>query len=227
MTETCPVVLVHGFAGSTRRTWGEVGWLDLLADVGRETVGIDLLGHGTAPKPTDPAAYQQLETLAHMQLPEGPLDAIGFSLGARVLLTLAADEPHRFHRLVVAGVGRNLFEDDASTALANLIDAEDPATAPPTARYFLAQINAADSEPAALAAYLRRPGHGPLDPVHLARITCPVLVVIGDEDFAGPADPLVDALPDAELVVLPGVDHFATPKQFAFLDAALEFLLAP
>jgi hypothetical protein len=51
-----------------------------------------------------------------------------------------------------------------------------------------------------------------------------VLVVLGDKDFAGPADPLVDALPDARLVTLRNVDHFATPKDFGFIDAALDFL---
>ena len=51
-----------------------------------------------------------------------------------------------------------------------------------------------------------------------------MLVCIGDKDFAGPGDPLVEALPDARLVVLKGTDHFATPESFAFIDAALEFL---
>ena len=55
-------------------------------------------------------------------------------------------------------------------------------------------------------------------------MSVPVRVVIGERDHAGPADPLVDGLPDADLVVLPGVDHFATPKDFGFIDAALEFL---
>jgi len=47
---------------------------------------------------------------------------------------------------------------------------------------------------------------------------------MGDKDHAGPATPLVDRLPDATLVVLPNTDHFATPKNFAFIDAALDFL---
>ena len=51
-----------------------------------------------------------------------------------------------------------------------------------------------------------------------------MLVVLGDRDFAGPADPLVEALPDATFRPLRGVDHFATPKDFGFLDAALGFL---
>ena len=51
-----------------------------------------------------------------------------------------------------------------------------------------------------------------------------MLVVIGDRDFAGPGDLLADALPDARVVVLRNVDHFATPESFGFIDAVLEFL---
>ncbi len=51
-----------------------------------------------------------------------------------------------------------------------------------------------------------------------------MLVVLGDRDFAGPVDPLLDALPDARFVSLPGADHFGTPKDFRFIDATLEFL---
>ena len=48
--------------------------------------------------------------------------------------------------------------------------------------------------------------------------------VLGDQDFAGPADPLLERLPGATLVTLAGTDHFATPKDFRFIDAALDFL---
>ena len=70
----------------------------------------------------------------------------------------------------------------------------------------------------------RAPDRGPLTPELLAAVDVPVLVVLGERDEAGPAEPLVDALPDAELVVLQGVDHFATPKDFGFIDAALGFI---
>src|SRR2546423_4357220 len=109
-----PVALLHGFATSSARTWGENGWLDLLADAGRETLPIDILGHGTADKPHDPAAYADLEGFVAERLPAEPVDAVGFSMGARLLLGLAADQPGRFRRIVTLGVGRNLFESTGS-----------------------------------------------------------------------------------------------------------------
>ena len=49
-------------------------------------------------------------------LPECPVDAIGFSLGAMTLLRLARLEPQRFNRLVLAGVGATVLDpDDART----------------------------------------------------------------------------------------------------------------
>lgn len=216
------VVLIHGFATSSARTWGDNGWLDLLADVGRTPLAIDLLGHGAAAKPHDPEAYDEMEALVLAALPPEPVDAIGFSLGARVLLTLATDHPDRFGRLVLTGVGANLLRTEGSDLVLRAIEGEgDPTN--PVVQYFagLAQHPEVDRE--ALAACLRSP-RPVLTPERLAAVDLPVLVILGDKDFAGPGEPLVEALPDAELVTLRGVDHFATPKDFGCIDAALDFL---
>ncbi len=219
-----PVVLIHGFATSAARTWGDNGWLDLLADGGRDATALDLLGHGTAPRPTDPAAYERLELDLLERLPDEPVDAIGFSLGARTLLALAGEHPERFHSLVVAGVGQNLFRDGEGRGEGIAAAIEGAPTDDPTMRYFATLAEAPDQDPAALAALMRRPSAMPITDEGLARIACPVLVVLGDKDFAGPADPLMEKLPNARLVTLRNVDHFATPKDFGFIDAALDFL---
>ena len=111
-----PVVLLHGFATSTERTWREPGWFDLLKDARRRVFGIDLLGHGEADKPTDPAAYDDLATPVIEQFPELPADVIGYSLGARTALQIAMEHPERVNRLVLAAVGRNLVANDGGTA---------------------------------------------------------------------------------------------------------------
>jgi pimeloyl-ACP methyl ester carboxylesterase len=218
-----PVLLLHGFATSARTTWRDNGWIDLLEDSGRTVIAPDLLGHGDAPKPHDPRAYDDLEQRVLDGLPDVAVDAVGFSLGGRVLLYLAGEHPERFRRLVVAGIGANLFRDDDPELIARAILGEDNGVNPMTS-YFRGLATAPGADPHALVAYLRRPQHRPLRDDRLARIDQPVLVVLGDRDFAGPADPLLERLADARLLTLPGVDHFATPKQFAFIDAALEFL---
>jgi pimeloyl-ACP methyl ester carboxylesterase len=222
MTTSTPVVLLHGFATSSARTWWENGWLDLLKEAGREPVPIDILGHGKAGKPHDPAAYADLEGWVAQRLPDGPVDAIGFSLGARLLLGMAMAEPTRFRRIVTLGVGRNLFERNSSDVIVEAVRTGD-APENPAAAYFARLAQHPENDRAALLACLQAPMRL-LTAERLGGISASVLVVIGERDFAGPADQLVEALPDARLVVLPRTDHFSTPKDFLAMDAALKFL---
>src|SRR5258708_8832078 len=104
------VVLVHGLASSCERNWREPGWVDLPHEEGRPVIGVDLLGHGQAAKPSEPAAYAALEQSIGAALPPaGQVDAIGFSLGAQLLLRAASGSPARFRRIVLAGVGDSAF----------------------------------------------------------------------------------------------------------------------
>jgi pimeloyl-ACP methyl ester carboxylesterase len=220
---TAPVLLVHGFASSFERNWREPGWVDLLADAGRTVIEVDLLGHGNAAKPHDPEAYADLEAGVAEALPaDGEVDAIGFSLGARVLLGLASQQPERFGRLVAGGVGNNLLTAGDHEPVARAIEGLEEPTHP-LAQAFSRFAQTPGNDPKALAAVMRRP-EAPLTAEQLARVTCPVLVVIGDKDFAGPPEPLVELLPNATLTVLRGVDHLGTPGDFGFIDAALGFI---
>jgi pimeloyl-ACP methyl ester carboxylesterase len=91
------------------------------------------------------------------------------------------------------------------------------------ARTFRRLARSAGNDPKALSAFLRRPRQS-LTEEDLSRLACPVLVVLGDRDWVGPADRLMAALPSASLVSLSGVDHFATPSDFGAIDATVKFL---
>lgn len=217
--------MVHGFASSFDHTWRKNGWVDILGDLDRPIVPVDLLGHGTAPRPTDAAAYGEVDELVFQALPEGPLDAVGFSAGASVLLHLAVDHPGRFKRLALLGVGDNVFGGSEPMLT---VDALEGRTGPEDVqgRLFRRLAESAGNDPAALVAFLRRPART-MTESELSPVTCPVLVVLGDRDFIGGADRLVAALPRAELVVLRGVDHFATPSDFGAIDAVMGLLERP
>jgi pimeloyl-ACP methyl ester carboxylesterase len=224
-----PVVLVHGWGGSFAQTWQRPGIVDLVTDTGRQVVGVDLLGHGDAPKPHETEAYADLtvrvsEAITAVTGSDGPVDAVGFSLGAITLLQMAVARPQRFRRLVVAGVGRTLFEVDEERHRMILDALEGRGGDDNVGRLFTQYAAQPGNDREALTAIMRRPRQAPMRPEDLAVVTCPTLVVIGDRDFAGPGEPLAEALPDARLVTLRNCDHFATTEHFGFIDAMLDFL---
>ena len=113
---------MHGLGSSFEHGWRAPGWADLIADAGRKVIPVDLLGHGTAEAPHDPGEYAHLETSIERALPGERVDAIGFSLGAQLLLRVAGRVPERFGRLVVIGVGANVLRDDDTSALADAFE---------------------------------------------------------------------------------------------------------
>jgi pimeloyl-ACP methyl ester carboxylesterase len=224
-----PVVLIHGWAGSYRETWEKPGINALLEDVGRTVLGIDLLGHGDAEKPHDPNAYEHLDTWLLDQLPpDRPVDVVAFSLGALTTLSALVAAPHRFRRVVLAGIGDGVFHE-ADPARAERIIAGMEGRADETdtfAALFRQYGHTRGNDTAALIAVLKRPRQSPLARAQLSAIANDVTVVIGDKDFAGPADELATSFPNGRLVTLRNTDHFATPESFPFIDAVLEVMSA-
>lgn len=220
-----PVVLVHGWAGSFRTTWASTALVPLLEDAGRSIVGVDLLGHGEAPKPHDPEEYVDLtgRVLDAIAAAGTPVDAVGFSLGAMTLLRVACEHPGVFRRLVLAGIGENVLRtDDGHLKIVDALEGRGDA-ADVGSQAFLRYADQPGNDLVALAACMRR-GRRPMTVEQLGEVGCETLVVIGDRDFAGPGEPLAEAIPGARLKVLRRVDHFATPEDFGFIDATLEFL---
>ena len=216
-----PVVLVHGLATSAERTWRDTGLVDLLGDFGRSVVAENLPGHGGRAPLAEPSDYDQLEDILAAELPDGPLDAVGFSLGGRLLLGLASRHPERFDKLVLAGIGENVLRRDDHRDFAAAVGDSDEAD--PFVRHFAQLAAQSNTDIDAVRAILDRVSI-PIQPDNLQAITASVLVVIGEHDFAGPGEPLAEAIPGATLTTLRGVDHFSTPKSMGFLDATLNFL---
>jgi pimeloyl-ACP methyl ester carboxylesterase len=152
-----------------------------------------------------------------------PVAATGFSAGAIAILTAAAREPQRFTRIAVLGIGDHVLTGDGdlrplAAALRNPDEPDDVRE-----RTLWRLVRHSGNDPAQVAAFLESAPLG-VDSARLCRIRCPVLVVVGARDEAMPADGLAEALPDAHLTVLPGVDHFGTVSSPAAIDAVTRFL---
>jgi pimeloyl-ACP methyl ester carboxylesterase len=217
-----PVLVVHGLASSFEHNWRATGWVDILADQGRTVLGLDLPGHG-ANRDQDPAQTPGAAAVLAAIGDHAPVDAVGFSAGGRALLAAAAAAPGRFRKIALLGVGDGVARagDDGAGMAAALESDTEPDD--PTMRVLWRLAATAGNDRHAVARYLRAPQPA-VAPADLAAVDLPVLLVLGDRDFAGPADQLLAALPDARLVTLRGVDHFGTPSDFGCIDAVTAFL---
>jgi pimeloyl-ACP methyl ester carboxylesterase len=217
------LILLHGFGSSFDHNWQQTGWVNILADFGVTVPAIDLPGHGSSSPLTDPASYADVDEQVRRTLPaDGVIAGVGFSAGAELLLRLAVTEPERFDRIVLLGLGDNVFESgDPAALVAALESSEEPEDV--QARLFRRLAQSAGNDPRALSAFLRRVRR-PVTEEELAGLHCPILVVLGDRDILGSANRLMAALPSASLVTLAGVDHFATPSDFGAIDATVKFL---
>jgi pimeloyl-ACP methyl ester carboxylesterase len=226
---TRPIVLLHGCGGSLESTFVKPGWLDAIRAAGREPFPVHLPGHGAIPSPSDPAYYDDLAGLLLPTLPHGPFDAVGFSLGGKLLLELALRIPERIRRVVLGGVGDNVFAPErVGEAAAQALESGPTADTPPPILAFLRTWEPQRNDALAVAAVLRRPHNPVFTPERLRQITHPLLVVNGTEDPVGRADAtLLAALPNVTLRKLAGIGHFDLPAQHAFIRHAIDFLQGP
>lgn len=206
-----PVVLVHGLGSSFAHNWGVSGWDDILQSEGFEVVAHELPGHGAAPEAPG-GEDEAIARLVALVQQIGPVDAIGFSAGARLVLRAALASPASFNKIALLGIGDGMWSHepsgDGEVVMADLV---------------LQLLETAGNDRGAVERYVR--GFSPMpDLGALAAVTMPALVVIGDRDGVGPADRLTAALPQARMVVLKGVDHYATTSNFTCQDEVLRFL---
>ena len=221
-----PVVLLHGCGGSAAETFVESSWPGALRAVGREARVLNLPGHGKTGCTHSPSDYADLAGSLLVHLPAGPFDIVGFSLGAKLALELTLRLPARVGRVVLGGLGDNVFAPERiAPAAAAALEHGPTADTPAPVIAFLREWNPALNDALAVAAVLRRPANPVVTADQLRQITIPVLLINGAQDAVGhQADALVAALPDVRLITLAGTGHFDLPRNPAFRQQAIAFL---
>lgn len=210
------VILLHGGLGHSGN-WGYQ--VPMLAGAGYCTVLIDSRGHGRSTRDARPYSYELMASDVHAVMDALRVEKaaiVGWSDGACTALTLARKFPAR-----VAGVfffGCNMDPSGAKEFAPNPViercfsrHAKDYAELSSTPEGFKAFVDA-------VSEMMKTQPNYTVD--DLASIQVPVAIVQSEHDeFIKPehAEYLARGIPGAELIVLPGVSHFAPlqrPEQF-------------
>lgn len=226
-----PILLIHGFASTHAVNWLFTQWIKTLTEDGRRVVIFDNRGHGQSEKLYDPALYS-LEAMAddanalldHLAIPRA--DVMGYSMGARIAITLAVTHPEKVNHLILGGVGDHLLrEPGLPSGLAEAMEAENiEDIGPPMLKIFRGFAESTRSDLKALAACVRG-FRKTMDPATLARVAQPVLICVGTrDDVAGDPHPLQPLFRQAEVVDIPGRDHNRAVGDRVYKQAVLSFL---
>jgi 2-succinyl-6-hydroxy-2,4-cyclohexadiene-1-carboxylate synthase len=245
-------LLLHGFTGSAETL---TGVRDALR-ASHRVIRPDLVGHGESDAPDDDAAYTMPACVAQLlalldALEVERADVIGYSMGGRAALSLAAAAPARVRSLALVGATPGLAAEAdraarqaADEALARRILADgveafvDAWMALPL---FASQQRLGPEALAAaraqrlrcraegLAGSLRGMGTGAMPALHAAlpRLAMPVLLVVGAEDtkFRDIAFEMAASIADAEVAIVAQAGHAAHLEQpAAFAEVLLGFL---
>lgn len=247
-----PVVLLHGFTGSTR---GMAFVAAGLRDTHR-TLSVDLVGHGRSAAPRDSAAYSMTACVAQLASVLDKLNVhdahwIGYSMGGRAALAFAVAHPARVASALLVGTSAGILDPQQRAervrddeALAERIEREGVEA---FVDFWMSQsflvdarrLGARDVAEArkmrlansahGLAASLRGMGSGAQPPLHggLARVGAPICLAVGEEDlkFRALAVEMAQQLPNARVEIVPEAGHSAhTDNRSAFLELARGFL---
>lgn len=236
-----PVVLIHG-VGLDLGMW-EAQAAVLASRY--QVIRYDMLGHGasTAPTPAtqlDDFADQLTDLLDELELDQVVL--IGFSMGGLVAQRFACLYPCKVERLVLMSMvfRRSSEQRRAIQERVQQVAANGPtATVDPTIRrWFSAEFRQGNTEiieairhrlmtndpQGYLAAYRIFSHAGDESSKRLAAITCPTLVMTGEHDVGSTpkmSTELAAYLPDARVVILPGLRHMAMVEGARQVNAEL------
>lgn len=232
MTQETPVALLHG-VGLDATMWASVQ--DAL---GRESVAIDLPGHGLQLPLTEPATLEELADDVLGRLPERS-HLVGFSLGALVAQYIARFHPDRVKTLTCVSSVCQRTETERSAVSARLASAE--ADFPATVEASIDRWYSGTVVPQSVVDATRRTleandvqsfvnayrvfalGDAVIGG-ELSRIEVPALAITGELDPGSTPEMtrrLAAAIPGAKAVVVPGARHMLPVQDADVLARAI------
>ncbi|WP_237151844.1 alpha/beta fold hydrolase [Oryzibacter oryziterrae] len=226
-----PILLVHGFASNRKINWVNPGWVETLVQAGRRVIALDNRGHGESAKFYDVDSYKlglmaadSIALLDHLGLER--VDAMGYSMGARIVATLAVGYPHRLKSIILGGMGSSLVNGmQNGEVVAEALEAEsvDQVT-DPQGRAFRLFADQTQSDRKALAACIRGIRQ-PIAPDALGTIVAPTLIAVGTKDYvAGSPQELAALIPGSEVLDIPNRDHMVAVGDQVYKRGVVAFL---
>ena len=240
-----PLVFIHAFPLSSSM------WEPQIKEFSQSNrvIALDLRGHGESDAPLwhftlDDFADDIVGLLRHLEIPRAT--CIGLSMGGYILLALFRKYPEVITRLVLADTRAQADSDEGRDGRFSMAQVAYQKGPPAIAEFMMSKLlgptslekrkdlvehvrslihkNQASGIIVDLMAMACRPDSTPL----LSNISCPTLVMVGEEDVATPpaeAQYMKDRIPNAELVVLPQAGHLSNLEQpVAFNEALTSFL---
>jgi 2-succinyl-6-hydroxy-2,4-cyclohexadiene-1-carboxylate synthase len=218
------LVLLHGF------THTGASWDPVRRELGERyrAYAPDIRGHGAASE-SQPVELEDVVSDV-LSLLDGPFALAGYSMGGRIAMHVALEDPDRVERLIVIGASPGLADPEeraarqrADDALADEIEgmmieafakrwAQTPVLAGQAAEArALLGTDRLRNTPAGLARALRGLGTGALPPLweRLGELSMPVSLVAGEHDakFIAIAREMSTQIPQGAVTIFPGAGH--------------------
>lgn len=201
----------------------------------RRVIGVELQGHGHTALGDRPFSIRQCaeDVIALLdRLGIERADFLGYSLGGLVSTDVAVVAPERVGRLVVAAAHFGATRSEAYYPEITALDLESPRM--PTEAEGAAMIRAFEEVAPRTEDFFASVGvvqsvvhdfEGWTGDV-LARLTMPVLIIVGDTDFVRleHAVEMKRLVPDAQLAILPGTTHMQVIRPDLVLPMVTAFL---
>ncbi|GAA4078868.1 alpha/beta fold hydrolase [Nonomuraea soli] len=226
-----PLVMLHGGAYTFRLSFDAI--LPALT-AERKVIGVELQGHGHTAGGDRPFTIKQCAddvTALLDQLGVEAADWFGYSLGGLVATEVAVTDPDRVRRVVLAASHFRATRSESYHRDITDLNLDSPRM--PTEGESVAMQRAYDEvapDPADFLPFVMKVQSTVHDfegwtDEQLARLTMPVLIIVGDTDFVRLEHVVeVKELPDARLAVLPGTTHMRVIRPDLVVPMVSEFL---